>query len=172
MVTNLLLSIKLRKCDRIFLFVSLFTIVAAFTSSAQCDSAAYSFVGTWKVSRLIEVEEGEPGPEGTETSYPDTLIIICNNGKIKANYIDQFGRHGSFSTLLDNKGNDLILAFSDLTSKDPKSFSIIHHTKILGDSLQGVALGRVRLFEWRSSRLSAKKNIPVKKNGKDKETLK
>lgn len=130
----------------------------------QCDSLpASSFVGNWKISRLIEVAEGEPGPEGTETSYPDTLFVICNKGLIKANYIDQFGRHGSFNTLLDNRGNDLILAFSDLTTKDPESFSMIHHVKVFGDSLQGVTLGQMRHFEWRAAKFNYKKPDSEKK---------
>ena len=139
-----------------FLFAGMVITFSAW-SCAQCDSSSQSaFIGTWKVARMVEVDEGEPGPEGTETSYPDTLIITCDNKLLFAKYIDQFGRNGSFKQILDNGGNDLILAYSDLKTKDPKSFSIVHRVKVFGDTLQGVTFGRARLFEWRAARLEHK----------------
>lgn len=81
------------------------------------------------------MEEGEPDPEGTEVSYPLKLNVTLLNDDLSVAYVDQFGREGIFRSIVDNRGNDVVLTNPDLKTKHPDSFSIVHHIKTSGDTL-------------------------------------
>lgn len=123
-------------------------------SDSSDSLTGLQFLGRWKTVRMIQVKEGEPDPEGTEVSYPQKLDITLLNDCLSVAYVDQFGRGGIFRSVVDNRGDDVILTNPELKTKHPDSFSIVHHIKISGDTLQGVTFGRVRLFEWQAVRTS------------------
>jgi hypothetical protein len=112
-------------------------------------AAADDFTGTWEVTKVIE---GKPAGWSSEIKYPKQMTIEMREARLTGHYTDQWGHPGEFELVaVVNHGRDLLLVHGGGT-KEPESFSPIHHVKLVKGKLHGVVTSREKLFEWVAER--------------------
>jgi hypothetical protein len=128
------------------LAVTYLTIVGA-TAAALADD----FAGTWTVTEVVESKKGFPW--SSEVKYPRMMILEVREGRLTGHYTDQQGHSDSFELVaVVNRGRDLLLVHGGAGTKDPRSFSPVHHAKLVDGRLRGVVIAEEKLFEWVAER--------------------
>ena len=109
---------------------------------------AEDFTGHWEVTRVVE-PKGDGFPWSREVKYPQSMTLEVRGGRLVGHYTDQSGYSDQFELVaVINHGHDLLLVNGGAGTKDPESFSPIHHAKLRDGKLHAVVTTNSKLFEW------------------------
>jgi len=121
-------------------------------------AGADDFAGKWTVTNIIEAKKGG-FPWSLEIKYPKTMTLEFRDHRLMGQYTDQQGYSGAFELVaVVNQGRDLLLVHGGAGTKDARSFSPVHHVKLVDGKLRGVVTTDDKLFEWVAERKSALSN--------------
>jgi len=110
------------------------------------------FTGTWEVTKIVESQKGD-FQWSLEVKYPKHMTLELRNGFLAGRYIDQWEYSSEFELVaVINQGHDLILVNGGAGTKNPESYSPIHHVKLVKGKLHGVVSSHDKLFEWVAER--------------------
>ena len=110
------------------------------------------FTGTWEVTKIVEGKTGE-FQWSLEIEYPTHMTLEIRNGHLAGRYTDQWGYSGEFELVsVINQGHDLLLVNGGAGTKNPESYSPIHHVKLVKGKLHAIVTSHDKLFEWVAER--------------------
>ena len=134
------------------LWLLLAAVLVAWSTAFAKES---TFAGEWNVT--VD-ENSSDQPWWYEVKYPATLRVRMSGDVVHIDMVDQYGYECSTTSqvMLTNAGRDLVFAHCGAGTKNPESWSPIHHTKIVEGQLQGVVTTNRYLFRWTGVRVDAK----------------
>ena len=127
-------------------------LALALITCGMTAAPAEDFTGTWVVAKVLEArKDGFPWSE--EVKYPKSMTLSVRDGRLVGSYTDQHGFSDAFELVaVINGGHDVLLVHGGAGTKDPQSYSPVHHVKLTKGKLHAVVTSHEKLFEWIAER--------------------